>query len=305
MSLSGGGRTLVRMLLVWGLVAGLCGGLAATGFAELAGERSIGHAIAFEQAHDRAAGVPAEPALVSRGVQRSVGLLVALGVYGVALGGLFALCFAAVHRRLGRVGPAATALALAAAAFVVVYLAPFVKYPANPPSIGDPATIGRRTQLYLAMIAISLLAALAAVRLQRPLAQRLGALLGTAASGGAYLLVVTAAGAALPGVNEVPRDFPATTLWSFRAASVGMQLVLWATIGLVFAVAVERRVFSARRVADDRDERDALPWAPAEVVREREPRCGELALAGLAAELQPALVRASAGRWRRPGGRRT
>ena len=34
-------------------------------------------------------------------------------------------------------------------AFVVVYLVPFLKYPANPPSVGDPDTIGKRTALVL------------------------------------------------------------------------------------------------------------------------------------------------------------
>ncbi len=50
---------------------------------------------------------------------------------------------------------------------------PFVKYPANPPSVGDPGTITKRTVLYLIMILISLLAAVTAVRLRELLAERL------------------------------------------------------------------------------------------------------------------------------------
>jgi hypothetical protein len=50
----------------------------------------------------------------------------------------------------------------------------------------------------------------------------------------------------LPGVHEVPRDFPATTLWRFREASVGMQAVLWATIGVVFAWAAQRAMVGAQ-----------------------------------------------------------
>ena len=49
---------------------------------------------------------------------------------------------------------------------------PFLKYPANPPSVGDPDTIGRRTELYLAMIVCSLLAAVAALRIRAWLAAR-------------------------------------------------------------------------------------------------------------------------------------
>jgi hypothetical protein len=49
-----------------------------------------------------------------------------------------------------------------------------------------------------------------------------------------------AAGLALPSVHEIPKDFPATTLWRFREASVGMQALLWLTIGLVFGTAAQR-----------------------------------------------------------------
>jgi hypothetical protein len=33
----------------------------------------------------------------------------------------------------------------------------------------------------------------------------------------------------------VPKSFPAETLYRFREASIGMQAILWTTIGLVFA----------------------------------------------------------------------
>jgi hypothetical protein len=49
-----------------------------------------------------------------------------------------------------------------------------------------------------------------------------------------------AGGIALPSVNEIPPDFPATALWRFREASVGVQAVLWTTIGLVFGQAAQR-----------------------------------------------------------------
>jgi hypothetical protein len=233
----------VRSLLICGLLAGALAGVAATGFAEVAGEPAIGRAIAFEQASDRAAGVAEERPVVSRTLQRSLGLVTAATVYGTAIGGLFALAFVVVYGRVGRASPAQTAVRLAAAAFVVVFLVPFVKYPANPPSVGDPDTIGRRTTLYLAMIAISLLAALAAVRLRRTLYARQGAERATLAAAAVYLVVVVGAGLALPAIDEVPAGFPAGTLFRFREASVGTQAVLWATIGLVFA-ATARRVMA-------------------------------------------------------------
>jgi hypothetical protein len=230
----------LRNLLICGLIAGLCGGLLATGFARVAGESSIGQAIALESAKAKAAGQAQKTPIVSRTMQKSLGLLTAAVVYGLSLGGLFGLAFAAAYGRVGRASPARTSILMAAFAFVTIYLVPFVKYPANPPSIGDPNTIGRRTALYLIMILISLLAALAAVRLRGLLAERRSASTATLLACAGYLLVVIVAGWALPSIQEVPRTFPAVTLFRFREASIGMQAVLWATIGLVFAGTAQR-----------------------------------------------------------------
>ena len=101
-------------------------------------------------------------------------------------------------------GPARTALGLGAIAFVVLYLVPFLKYPPNPPSVGDPATIGDRTALYFGMLAISVLAAIAALRLRVQALDRLGPDRATPAAIGAFVLVVVAAGLVMPGVDEVP-----------------------------------------------------------------------------------------------------
>jgi lysylphosphatidylglycerol synthetase-like protein (DUF2156 family) len=237
---------MLRKLLICGLVAGICGGLLATGFVMLVGEPAVDRAIAYEDAKDAPepmAGMhheAAAPAPVSRGLQKSVGLTTAAVVYGLALGGIFALVFAIAYGRVGRSGPRATAYALTAAAFTIVYLVPFVKYPASPPGATDAATIGKRTALYATMVAISLLAAVAAARLRPLLARRLAGHAADVAAGVAFVAIVVAAGLALPSVDEIPRDFPATTLWRFREASVGMQAVLWLTIGLVFAPAAQR-----------------------------------------------------------------
>lgn len=236
---------MIRTLLIWGLLAGLCGGLLATGFSEVAGEPAVNQAINFEHTQAKAAGQPEEKETVTRGVQRSIGLLTAAAVFGVSMGGLFALAFAFAYGRVGRASPGRTALWLAAGAFVVVYLVPFLKYPANPPSVGDPDTIGRRTELYLAMIVCSLLAAVAALRIRAWLGARRDPGTATVVAGLSYLAVVVAAGLILPGIHEVPKNFPATTLWRFREASIGMQAVLWTTIGVVFATAAQRVMVGA------------------------------------------------------------
>jgi uncharacterized membrane protein YidH (DUF202 family) len=253
---------MLRKLLICGLAAGACGGLLATGFVSLVGEPAMDRAVAYERAHERAAQsseVQHEtPAPVSRALQKSAGLLTAALVYGLALGGIFALVFAVGYGRIARAGPRATAYGLAAAAFVVAYLVPFLKYPASPPGASDPSTIGRRTVLYVTMIAVSVLAAVVAARLRPALVQRLDAHLANLAAGFSFLVIVVLAGVALPSVHEVPRDFPATTLWRFREASLGMQVVLWSAIGLVFGPAAQR-VMSGRSVIPHRVLRQAAP----------------------------------------------
>lgn len=230
---------MLRALLICGLLAGACGGLVATGFAELVGEPPVEEAIAFEESQSPA-GASSDSGPVARGLQRGVGLVTAASVYGLALGGLFALAFAAVYGRVGRASPARTALWLAAIAFVVVFLVPFVKYPANPPAVGEADTIATRTELYFAMMAISLLAAVAAARVHAVLVLRRSPSSATGLALVSYVVVVVGAGLALPGAGGVPAGFPAPTLWDFREASVGTQVVLWTTLGLVFAATAPR-----------------------------------------------------------------
>jgi hypothetical protein len=240
---------MVRALLVRGMLAGILAGALAFGFAWVFGEPQVDLAIAFEDHAHHMAGDAPEPELVSRAVQSSAGLLTGVLVYGCALGGIFALAFAYAYGRIGRMGARGTAAVLAAAGFLVLILVPQIKYPANPPSIGDPETIGARTALYFTMIAVSVIAAVAASSTGRQLAPRLGAWNAALVAAAAYVAVVAAGMAILPPVNEVPADFAATTLWNFRVASLGIEAVLWTTLGLVFGPLAERRFGVARQPA--------------------------------------------------------
>ena len=82
---------MARSLLVRGMLVGLLAGLLAFVFARLVGEPEVERAIAFETRMDQAKGEAPEPEMVSRGVQRSAGLLTGVAVYGTAIGGLFGL----------------------------------------------------------------------------------------------------------------------------------------------------------------------------------------------------------------------
>jgi predicted cobalt transporter CbtA len=226
---------MMRALLVRGLIAGLVAGLLALVFARIFGEPAIGSAIDFESAQGGITQeTTAEPELVSRSVQSSIGLATAVLVYAVAFGGLFSLAFATAYGRVGELSARATAAVLALGGYLVVYVVPFLKYPANPPAFSAEETIGQRTGWYLAMVTISVLLAVIAVYLGRRLAPRLGTWNAALTAGGGYVVAVAAAQALLPSLNETPAAFPATVLWDFRVASLGTQLVLWAALGLLF-----------------------------------------------------------------------
>jgi hypothetical protein len=222
------------------MLVGLAAGLLAFAFAFVFGEPQVQHAIDFEaqlaRLHHQAEG----PELVSRGVQRSLGLLTGTCLTGVALGGLFALVFVWAYGRVAASGPRLTAAGVALAAFVTITVVPFTKYPANPPTIGNPATIGRRTILYFAMIAISLLAAVSAGRVLRALRTRLGTWNAATVAAACFVCVIAAAELILPRAHETPAGFPADVLYRFRLASLGINLTLWTTLGLGFGAAAER-----------------------------------------------------------------
>lgn len=230
---------MMRALLIRGMVAGVLAGLGAAAFAYVFGEPAVERGIAFEN-HAAAAGEAHGVELVGRAVQSTLGLGVAVVVYGAAIGGIFALAYAFAHGRLGPRTPRASAAVLALAAFLVVFLVPFLKYPASPPGSSVPATISLRSGLYLVMVLMSVALALAAASLGRRLARRLGSWNAALAAIGAYIVAVGLAAAALPRVNEVPADFPATVLYEFRLAALGGQAVLWAVLGLIFGALVER-----------------------------------------------------------------
>ncbi|MER7658494.1 CbtA family protein [Streptomyces albidoflavus] len=232
----------VRALLVRGMLAGLAAGVAALLVAYFLGESRVDAAIALEEHaagghHDHGGG---EEELVSRALQATGGLATGVLVFGVAIGGIAAIAFCVALGRIGRFGPRATAAFVALGGLIAVYVVPFLKYPANPPAVGDGDTIGKRTALFFLLVLLSVLLAVGAVLLGRRLAPRLGNWNATVAAGAAFLLAVTLAYVFLPSYNEVGPDFPGQLLWQFRLATLAVQAVLWTVFGLVFGALAER-----------------------------------------------------------------
>ena len=250
---------MVRSLLLRGMLVGLIGGLLGFGVARAVGEPQVRKAIAFEEYVDNNVHHTAgETAVVSRSVQETIGLGTGAVLAGVALGGIFALVFAAAYGRMGTMTARGTAAVLGLLGFVGVCLVPFLKYPANPPSVGDPDTIGKRTALYLVMIALAVAGIVLAIVVRNSLIVRFGEWNSTLIAGAGYIVFVALCYLVLPGVNEVPQaamegvvgavtdartTFPPTVLWRFRVASLAIQATIWTTIAVGFG-ALAGRLFN-------------------------------------------------------------
>ncbi len=235
--------------LLWrGMLAGILAALLATLFARGYAEPLVDHAIAFEASHEAHAHAHDDDegeTPVSRAVQKSWGLATAMVLYGAAIGGMFSLVFAYAYGRAGRIGPRTLSVLIAGLGFLTIVIVPGLKYPPNPPAVGQPDTIQLRTGVYFAMIAISIVALIVATRVRTAVIARIGAFTAALAAVAAYAALIVVAQAILPAIDEVPADFPATVLWNFRVAAIGMQLILWTTLGLAFGWLAERCLLRA------------------------------------------------------------
>ena len=213
-----------------GVLAGLVGGAALALVLLLAGEESIARAIELEQRANPGAG---HDEAFSRVAQEAGGALAGL-IWGLCLGAIFAIAYFVLRRHLSTRSDWWAAVTVAAVGFVTVNLVPFLKYPGNPPGVGDSDSISRRTTLYLLMLAWSVVATAAAWRTVRwtdgrgwPDHMRLPA------AAGLYAALVVVGLAALPGSPDAV-DAPATLVWRFRLASLGGTAAFWAVAGIVF-----------------------------------------------------------------------
>ncbi|HET6859497.1 MAG TPA: CbtA family protein [Streptomyces sp.] len=231
--------TPVLPLLGRALAAGGVAGLATGLFSLLLAEPLMDRAIRLEEARSakehahEAAGtaVAHHEELFSRSTQH-FGLVVTAVVAGLALGVLFAVAYALIHRRTDPGDrPWSRALVFCSAAFVAVSLLPGLRYPANPPGVGDSGTVTDRQSLWLAAVVIGILGMLLAWQVYVRLADRSVPVrqVAVAVTAVATLAVLFA----LPGnPDEVP--VAATLLWDFRVLSLGSHALLWAVFAGVF-----------------------------------------------------------------------
>ncbi|MGZ6827562.1 MAG: CbtA family protein [Mycobacteriales bacterium] len=226
-----------------GALAGLAGGALAGAFGYLLAEPVMDRAVDLEAARQRAAGEHVVE-LYTRHTQH-VGFVVATTLVGVALGVLLGVTHGVLHRADPDRDPWRRALALGGAAFFGLFLVPFLRYPANPPGVGDPGTIDARTSAYLSALVIGLVGAVTLGLAARGLAER-----GWPASHRQLALVgIAVATVALTFVlpdDTDPIDVGAGLLWEFRLLSLATSALLWGGLTAVFGLLGER---AARRTA--------------------------------------------------------
>lgn len=208
---------------------------------------SVFHLIVTEPVIDRAIGLEEqmnpthadEEPIVSREAQKA-GLVLGLVLYGA----IWALLFGVVYHLTQGWLPASTAwgrgLLLAVMGYLSVALLPFLKYPANPPGVGDPETITYRQSLYVGLLVLSVAEVWLAAAVAR-YAQKRGVqnLIAWSAALG-FVVVFAAIVYALLPANPDPVAMPEDVLTAFRGLSLAGLTLFWAVLGIAFA-ALSRR----------------------------------------------------------------
>jgi predicted cobalt transporter CbtA len=239
----------LRGVLRSAIVAGLIAGALAAMFHQVLTEPVIDRAIAAEEAREAAQpGQAHEEPVVSRRGQK-IGLVVGLLLYGaiwgllVGIGIHLARGWAPPEWSLGRRGLTIAGLAGWSVAFF-----PFLKYPANPPGVGEPETIGYRQALYLGFIVLAVLGLTLTAALRRRLratTRGMGAWLAPAIFYAIWALGLYA----LMPPNPDPVHLSEAIVRPFRALSLAGLVIFWVGLGLGFALLARAAVGPPRHPA--------------------------------------------------------
>ena len=95
------------------------------------------------------------------------GQVLAGAILGTSIGALFGIVYALSRNSLPQGNDLKKTITLAGVMWLTMYIIPFLKYPANPPTVGDGETVVLRAILYLSFIAISGFGAVAFYQLSK------------------------------------------------------------------------------------------------------------------------------------------
>jgi len=155
------------------------------------------------------------------------GQVLAGAILGTSIGALFGIVFALSRKILPGDHHVKKALILSGIMWFTIYLIPFLKYPANPPTVGDSDTVVLRAILYLSFIAISGFGAVGFYQLFKRLEKRkrIVAFIGYAAFISTVFLLMP------DNPDEVTA--PMDLVNGFRAMSVIAVSIFWLSVGVI------------------------------------------------------------------------
>lgn len=138
------------------LLAGAIAGLILASVNYFVAEPYIDQAIGIEIENIIAAGETVDfNELNTYRVWQKEGTFVAGAFLGVTYGAVLGIVYVIARKYLPSSDDRKKALILAGLICLALYVVPFLKYPANPPAVGDPETIGLRESLYTSFQLIS------------------------------------------------------------------------------------------------------------------------------------------------------
>jgi predicted cobalt transporter CbtA len=165
-------------------------------------------------------------------------------IYGVGLSSLFGVIFVLARNKLPGNNNKQKAIFFAAVLWFVLYLMVALKYPANPPAVGDPETIYYREALYLGYIMISGFAALGLAvtwnRIRINSKKIILPLIYAAIMVTAYLVMPSN-----PDNIEISMDLVQT----FRILSALTIGVFWGILGIIFGSLWDKYIPHEEKVA--------------------------------------------------------
>ena len=150
-------------------------------------------------------------------------------ILGISLGALFGVVFALTRNSIPGSNDKKKALILAAVMLLVIYIVPALKYPANPPAVGDPETIYYRESLYITLLTVSGFSALGLAFLYRKLGDKKGKQIVVPVI---YIGIIAAAFMILPP-NPDEITAPMDLVMGFRIASGLTMSVFWGFLGII------------------------------------------------------------------------
>jgi predicted cobalt transporter CbtA len=218
----------ILITLVSGAIAGTMFGL----INQILVEPYIDQAIAIEVQNTVASGESVDvDELVQYRLWQKGGEIVAGTILGTSISALFGIVYIYSRDSLPGSNNKKKGLILAGIMFFVIFLIPALKYPANPPAVGDPETIEYRESLYISMLVISGLTALGVAILYRSLGQTRREsrkiIVPTV-----YAVIIALAFVVLPA-NPDEITISSNLLMNFRIVSTITMGIFWGILGIL------------------------------------------------------------------------